>query len=275
MALVWLLESSGIPKPVSDWLGSQSTAQLVRGAQQTAQLLGADLDQAQLGAISQQVQPTGLGIAVLSMIDGLLLYIVALMGVSLLIPERIHGRIQGVVTLMVSLKVLFAAIGQLFFAMAKLFFMLGLLLAFPFGTIVYMIVYGSFARGEASMVLDTGMVLKLGFGICMILAHQRFLKLISLVLVFLTAVLGTLIVSFLHGLGPSFLTSITDAVAGIICAILAIIWAIIFLIGAIISIVKVMIGSGFSFVGIAGTLKDHAISFAKTLGTSLRAYVSP
>jgi hypothetical protein len=36
-----------------------------------------------------------------------------------------------------------------------------------------------------------------------------------------------------------------------------------------------MIGSGFSIVGIAGTLKDNAISFAKTLGASLRAYVSP
>jgi hypothetical protein len=275
MALAWLLETTGIPKPVAGWLGSQSATQIVRGTQQTAQMLGADLDEAQVGAISQHVQPTGLGIRVLSIVDGLLLYIVVLMGVSLLIPERIHGRIQGVVTFIVSKQILFAAIAQLVIAIAQLFLMLGLILAFPFGTIVYMIVFGSFARPEASLVLTTGLVLKIGFGIFLVLAHQRFLQLFSLVLVFLSAVMGSIIVSYLHGLVPIFLVNITDAVAGIICAILAVIWAVVFLIGAIISIAKVIIGAGFSMGGALGTLNDTMVTFMRTLSASIKAYVRP
>src|SRR6516162_4370835 len=44
----------------------------------------------------------GLGIAYSPLLDGLLLFTVLLMGLSLLIPERFTGKIQGVITLVVS-----------------------------------------------------------------------------------------------------------------------------------------------------------------------------
>ena len=69
-------------------------------------------------------------------------------------------------------------------------------------------------------------------------AHPRFLQNKGLVLLFLTSLLGGLIVSFLHGFVPVILVSITDGVAAIIIAILAIIWCIFFLIGAIVSIFR-------------------------------------
>ena len=46
----------------------------------------------------------------MALLDGLLLFTVILIGMAFLVPERIHGRIQGVVTLMVSLSVLLTAI---------------------------------------------------------------------------------------------------------------------------------------------------------------------
>ena len=54
----------------------------------------------------------------------------------------------------------------------------------------------------------------------------------------LTSLLANVIVSFLHGLVPSVLVSITDAIAAIIVAILALIWAIVLLVFSVVSIVK-------------------------------------
>jgi hypothetical protein len=54
----------------------------------------------------------------------------------------------------------------------------------------------------------------------------------------ITSLVAGVIVSFLHGLVPTILVSITDAIAAIIVAILAALWAVFFLIGSIPSIVK-------------------------------------
>jgi hypothetical protein len=71
-----------------------------------------------------------------------------------------------------------------------------------------------------------------------LLAHQRFLKIKSLVLLTLTSLLGNLIISFLYALVPVFLMSILDSVAAIICAVLALIWSVYFLIPSLIGTVK-------------------------------------
>jgi VanZ family protein len=82
------------------------------------------------------------------------------------------------------------------------------------------------------------MGLKLGFVVCLLLAHQRFLQNKGLVLLVLTSLLANLIIGFLHNFVPLPLVSITDAIGAIVVAILAVIWALVLLIFAIISIIK-------------------------------------
>lgn len=180
----------------------------------------------------------GMGISYLALLDGLLAFTIALITSSLLVPERVQGRIQGVATLIVSVIVLMLGIAQIFVAIGKLFLMIGLLLAPIFGTIAYLIIFADFPRGAAAASLSLLMTLKLFFAGFMVFAHQRFLQNKGLVLITLCSFIATIIISSLHGFVPGFLVSITDSIAAIVVAIIAIIWAIVFLVGSIISIVK-------------------------------------
>ncbi len=189
----------------------------------------------------QENPPTpGLGLPYLALVDGLLLLTLALMGASLLIPERVHGRVQGLATLVGALVALFSGIALLLVAMGLLITMVSLVAAVPFGTIAYLAVWGFFNRGGAAGTLGLLMTFKLAAGVCLILAHQRFLQNKGLVLLFLTSLLANAVVSLLHGLVPGSLVSITDAVGAIIVAILGLIWAVLLLVGALVSIVKVL-----------------------------------
>ena len=180
----------------------------------------------------------GMGIPYLALLDGLLVFTISLMACSLLIPERVQGRIQGVATLIVSLIVITMGIANIFTAIGKLFLMLGLLLAPIFGTIAYLIIFAGFPRGEAAFSLSLLMTLKLFFAGFLVFAHQRFLQNKGLVLLTLCSFIATIIVGFLHGFVPGFLVSITDAIAAIVVSIIAIVWAIVFLVGSIISMIK-------------------------------------
>jgi len=180
----------------------------------------------------------GMGIPYLALLDGLLVFTITRMACSLLIPERVQGRIQGIATLIVSLIVIIVGIAKIFTAIGKLFLMLGLLLAPIFGTIAYLIIFAGFPRGEAAVSLSLLMTLKLFFAGFLVFAHQRFLQNKGLVLIVLSSFVATIIIGFLHGFVPGFLVSITDSIAAIVVAIIAVIWAIVFLIGSIISMVK-------------------------------------
>src|ERR1043165_3590654 len=46
--------------------------------------------------------PPGLGVPYLALLDGLLLFIVILMALPLLLPDRLHAKLQGIATLIVS-----------------------------------------------------------------------------------------------------------------------------------------------------------------------------
>ncbi|HEV7642577.1 MAG TPA: hypothetical protein VGO50_01425 [Pyrinomonadaceae bacterium] len=180
----------------------------------------------------------GYGISYMAFIDGLLLYVSILITLAMLLPERVQGRIQGIVTLIVSFFGCLGAIASCFTALIFLLVMVTMLLAPIFGTIAYFVIYGHFDRSGAAITLSTIMTLKLVFIVLLLLAHQKFVENKSLVLLILTSLLCNLIIGFLHNFLPIFLVSITDAVGGIIVAIIAIIWLIIFLVMAIVSIVK-------------------------------------
>ncbi len=184
--------------------------------------------------------PPGYGIPAMALLDGLITFTVGLMGLSMLLPKGIHAKLQGILTLIVSFLLLIGLIVMGFLIFALILLMVGLLLAPIFGTIAYFAIYGHFDTSEAATVLSVLMLLKLGFAICLVLAHQRFLENKGLVLIILTTLLAQIITAFLIGFPPGFLASITDAIAGLVTVILTAVWSIIFLIGSIISVVKAL-----------------------------------
>ena len=179
----------------------------------------------------------GLGIPYLALVDGILAYSLALMVASLVLPLHLQAKLQGIVGVILMFFLALACITQIFVALAQLLLMIGLFFAIPFGTIAYLVLWGDFPRTAAAVILSLLMLLKVCATICLPLAHQRYLKDVGLILMVLTSFVATIIVSFLHGLVPGPLVSITDALAAIIVGIIALIWAIVVLIGSIIAVV--------------------------------------
>lgn len=201
-------------------------------ATQVAGSAGADIPPGQLE------NPGGLAIGYLAFIDVIVFFTTVLMGAGILFSKRAQARLQGIVTLVAAVLLIITALVLLFIAIGKLVLMVGLLLAFPFGTIVYLILFGSFPRDAAAIVLSLIMFLKLvGIGF-LVAAQQRFLENKGLVALLITSLAGNIVAAFLHGLVPGILVSITDAIAAIVFAIVGIIWAIILIVGSIPAIVR-------------------------------------
>lgn len=197
--------------------------------------------QADFAQLQNQEKPPGLGVPYVGLLDGIALFTVGLMSLSMLVKEQTFGRIQGIISLIFSILLLLSSIGMiLLVALPKLLLMISLLLSVPFGTLAYLALFGFFNRGGAAAILSLTLLLKLGFGVSLVLAQQRFLQNRGLVFIVILALLGNVLVSFLHGIVPIFLVSITDAIAALIVAILALIWAILLLIGAVIAIIKAL-----------------------------------
>jgi hypothetical protein len=199
-----------------------------------------EIDREELARILAADKPPGRAIPYMALLDGIVLFTVALMGAGLLLREQIQGRVQGCVTLIYSLLTVVGGIFMIIAAVILVLTMVSLLLAAPFGTLAYLATFGFFNRTGASVALGLLIMLKLAFAICLVLAHQRFLQNRGLVLLILTSLLGNVIISFLHGFVPRFLVSITDGVAAILVALLAVIWGLVLLVGAVISVIKLI-----------------------------------
>jgi hypothetical protein len=158
----------------------------------------------------------------------------------LIVPDRIHGRIQGIITFIVALLTLLGTIVAIFTAFGLLMLMVSLLLAVPFGTAVYFAEFADFKVGAAATTLAFIMIFKIAFAIFLVLAHQRFLQNKGLVLLIATSLVATILLGFLHGIAPPFLAYITDDIGALISAILAAIWALFFLIGSIPAVIKAL-----------------------------------
>ncbi len=193
-----------------------------------------------LGAAVTQPLP-GYAISFLAAIDGLLLYSIGLMAVSLLGAREVSGRLQGIVGLVISLLALLALFAMIFMALTLLILMISLLLSPIFGTLAYLVMFADFDRTAAGATLALILLLKIGFVICMVIAHQRFLQNKSLVVLVVVSLLCTLLISFLHAFPPGVLVSITDILAALIIAIVAFIWAIFLLAGSVVAIVKAVV----------------------------------
>lgn len=187
------------------------------------------------------VSVTGQAIPSMAYLDGLIFFAALIIAIALLVPERVQSKVQGIVTVIVSFSLLLGCIVCIFKNLTMLFLMISLLLAIPFGTIVYFAAWAHFDTNTARIALSLIMTLKIVFAVCLVLAQQRFLQNKGLVLIILTSFLENLIIAFLYGLVPGFLVNPADRIAAIICGVLGAIWAVIYLIGGIISVVKVII----------------------------------
>lgn len=183
-------------------------------------------------------EPPGRAIPYLALVDVIPLFVALLMGAGLVLPHRLHGKLQGIITLIGAIVLILVALVLLFLAIAELITMVTLLLAFPFGTIAYLIIWGSFPRGDAAVVLTLLMFLKLVFAGALLAAQQRFAQNKGLVALVLTSLLCNIVAAFLHGLVPRILVSILDDVGAIVLAVVAIIWAIVLGVGSIPAMVK-------------------------------------
>jgi hypothetical protein len=239
LALVAILVETGTALP-GVLRGNQVSIQNFQLPTQISDAKLTSDQQSVVDQVSKQERPAGQSTPDLALIDVILLFTVALMGCALLIPARLLGRVQGIATLIFSIVLIGTALRQIFVALASLILMLSLLLAIPFGSIIYLIVYGSFNRGGADIVLALLLLLKFGIAICLFLAQQRNLENIGLIILVLTSLVGNILVSFLLGFVPGVLVSITDAIGAIVLGIIAVVWAVLLLVGAIISIVKIL-----------------------------------
>ncbi len=187
---------------------------------------------------SKNAVPPGYGTRYLCLPDAILLLTMTWMVLSLFVPQRIQGRIQGIVTLVAALIIGILSFIKLYVTLGILTLMLSLLLAAPFGTLVYFAIWGFFAAGSAKLILSLSMFLKIGFVILLFLAQQRFLRVKSMLLLVATSIGLTFLAALLIGIVPAPLASITDAIAGIIDAAAALIWAIVLAIMSLISILR-------------------------------------
>jgi hypothetical protein len=193
---------------------------------------GLGADQQELQELAAGDKPPGLGVPYLALLDGVLLFTVGLVGAGVLLPEAAQARAQGLVTLGVAVVLILAGLAMIAAAIGAVTTMLALLAAVPFGTLTYLAIYGFFNRAGAAVILGFLLLLKLGFGVSLALAQPRFLQNRGLVALLATSIAGNLVVSFLHGLAPGFLVSLTDAIAAIVIAALALLWLLFLLLGS-------------------------------------------
>lgn len=194
-------------------------------------------------------KPPGLAIPTLINLDALLLFTLILFCLPLVVKPSVIAQTQGIATVIMAIVVLMWSIVGLLKCLVELFLMIGLLLAIPFGTILYMILFADFDVKPAAAILSTLMFLKIVLAVSLPIAHERFLRNTGMILLLATSFIAMIIISFLHSFLPVFLTAITDAIAGIIVCILALIWAIILLVGGVIGVVKVVLGAKTAVTG--------------------------
>ncbi len=186
--------------------------------------------------ITQEV--VGIAIPVLVAVDGALLLRFGLTAFGSIVSGAVQGKIDGAITLITGIVLVLVGIMAALGALGLLGLMLGLLLAVPFGTAIYLGMFGGFAHLAASSLLSFTMLLKAGAMVSFVLWNLHVLRSKSTVLLALTCLLMTGLVSLLHGIVPGILVSITDAIAAIIVGIVSVIWGVVL-----------------ALVGIPGTLR--------------------
>jgi len=172
------------------------------------------------------------------------------LGVSPAIVGRIQGRRGGP-----SFRFWAAspALILLFVTIALLLLMIGLLVAVPFGTMVYLAVYGTSRRSGPEATLGPSYSSSFTGVFFLVLASEQVLKASCLSSCSSVPSVSRYFLSFLQGFPPGS-RQYHRCDRCIIAFVVAIIWAIIYLIGGIISVVRTVrkVGSANSTVTVHG-----------------------
>lgn len=184
----------------------------------------------------------GLAIASLLALDFLLMTTVVLFALPLLVAPRLLAMMQGCLGMILGVVAILLALVTLVQALVGIVLMFGLLLAIPFGTIAYMVLYADFEIGRAAAILSLLMTLKIVLAVAIVVAHERFLVNLGFVALVGTSFLAMILISLLHNFPPTFLVSITDSVAALIVCILAILWGIVYLVGGFVGFLSMLKG---------------------------------
>src|SRR5258705_8761732 len=126
-----------------------------------ALLVEAAAAQAFTGLFFNDKDTPGHAINALALIDGILLYSLIWMLLSVVAPRSVTGRAQGCVTLFVSFFGCLGTIALIVAAFVLLMLMLALLVAVPFGTIAFLVPRGHFARGAATTTPALALILQI------------------------------------------------------------------------------------------------------------------
>jgi hypothetical protein len=192
------------------------------------------------GALGNQATP-GFAIKYLALLDGILLYNLVWMLLSIVVPRGIEGRAQGCITLILSLVSLIGTVFLVLGALTLLMLMIALLVAVPFGTLAYLAAWGHFARGAAAATLAIVMFLKIAFLVLLVIAHQRFLQNKGLLVLTGLSLGLTWVIGFVHAFLPIFLVSIGDQAMALVISVIAALWLLLLLIGSLIATIKAIL----------------------------------
>lgn len=180
----------------------------------------------------------GWGIRMLALIDLALGWTLALMAVEIIRPMGQLAKLQGFVTLVLSVFGLLAGLMLIFAALTLLVLMVSLLLAFPFGTAVYLAAWGAFPAGAARAVLALLMTFKLvGIALLMV-ATPALLKNKGLLVLLGLSVGLTFLTGLLIGFVPGVVAAIADVLAALVSAVVGTVWMLVLLVGALGSILR-------------------------------------
>lgn len=180
----------------------------------------------------------GLGIRMLALLDLALAWTLALMAVEILRPIGLFARLQGFVTLVLSIFGILGGIALVFTTLTLLILMVSLLLAFPFGTAVYLATWADFPAGYARAVLGLLMTFKLiGTGL-VVIASPALLRNKGLVALLVLSIALTFLTGLLIGFVPGLVAAIADAIAALISAVVGTVWMLVLLVGALGSILR-------------------------------------
>ncbi|MEE3703910.1 hypothetical protein V2H43_10895, partial [Pasteurella multocida] len=98
--------------------------------------------------------------------------------------------------------------------------------------------------GAAAAVLGLLLLAKIAFGVLLVLAQPRFLRVKGLVILVLLSVVLQLVLGFIHGFLPGPVVAIGDQFWAIVTSVVALVWALVMLIGSIPAIVNAVRVSG-------------------------------
>jgi hypothetical protein len=184
----------------------------------------------------------GWGIPFLAFVDGIICYSLLWRSLNYVLPGSIQVKLQVPLALVGGILYILGAIVALFVAFALLLLMMTLLVAVPFGTLVYLARWGGFPSGTASATLGVLMACRVVTLVLLVFADKSALGHKGLLFTLILGFLGGAILSFLHGIAPLPFVAITDMIGALINVILGIVLALVIVIGSIVPLFRVIKG---------------------------------